>query len=627
MSALPALLCALAILAAQVFYGGLLRPVFALPAFTLVGLAGCLGVVAFFRPGRAQPGLWTVLFGLAFSGWMIWRCSVAPPTAETAGWLRLVLACAVTFFIFAGCSTDSRGRLIFFAILFVAAAIQATLGGYQYIRRVPDMPFDWLSEQLRVWYGARLGGRAHGFFINGNHLAWFLNVVALAAISVTCWARWPSWGRILSGYVAAVAVAGSLVTLSRGGYIGLATGLSVFLFASAVVLIVGAGHHRLAAALALIGGVGVAAISAWMVFSESAVVQQRLSMLTSDVYRPMVFESVARQFQAAPIFGGGPGAFKEAGRVFRGLAVGTDDMFAHNDWAQLAADFGFPALALAFLLAVILASNGLSALAGPLARNMDAQGGVLSNRVAIAFAALCGFASCAAHSFFDFNMQIPANALLAAACAGMLANPGEIASGTKGNLPRTVSGALAAALAIFGGAALIGIVNRDAPGEVTLLQAENALLTGNFDAAIERTASLLERNPADYDARILRGRALLARSASRDYAELRVQDSRRALAEFGAAQSIRPLDALGCIAQAVAFGRARNYAAAEQSAAQAVALFPLYYGGYEILGLALEAQGRDREAARIYSLALALPEASGMRPKLNNLIKKMKVGK
>ncbi|MEX1117460.1 MAG: O-antigen ligase family protein [Terrimicrobiaceae bacterium] len=615
-----AVLCALGILLAQYFYGGLFRQVFAIPGLVAVGVAGLFAGSLIFQRNRPAPRVLALGLTLALAGWLLWRIASAAPTLETESLFQLVLACLVAYLVFATTATSAKTRLTFFGVLFIAAMIQATLGGYQFINKIPTMPFPWASEILRHYYDDRLGSRAHGFFINGNHLAWFLNVAGLAALSAACWARWSAWGRILALYVAAVCFAGCLPTLSRGGFIGLASGLSVFLLLSGYALAFGAGGRRIAALLTLVAGAIIACGSAWFVFTESSTVQARLALLTQDTYRPQIFQSARRLFETSPILGAGAGSFKEAARTYRETPTPADDIFAHNDWLQVSAEFGFPALVLLLLLVVVHFANGLRGLSRQLKQHMAVSVGAASNGAAVQMAALSALTACVVHSFFDFNMQIPANALLAATCAGMLANAG--AHEDSPHRLRAVYLCVVGLVAVAASLWLLVLVAGSSPAQRQHLAIENAYHTRRYDSAIELADEALSQAPNNFDIRLLRARSYLDRSLTRRDPALKIQDTSAARADYEAAAQLRPLDVYHQIGLARALGRLGAFAESGEAASDAIARHPLGFGGYQVLGQIAQAGGRDAEALRFYAISSTLPMSQTSREFLRALQKR-----
>ncbi len=115
---LLAILCALAIAAAQSLYGGVMRPVFALPAYLAVlGVAGILALSALFWRNIPFPALACVASVAAFAGWLFWREMESPDPWLASGYVRLTLACLVIYLLFACIITNPLHRLAFISLL------------------------------------------------------------------------------------------------------------------------------------------------------------------------------------------------------------------------------------------------------------------------------------------------------------------------------------------------------------------------------------------------------------------------------------------------------------------------------------------------------------------------------
>lgn len=105
--------------------------------------------------------------------------------------------------------------------------------------------------------------------------------------------------------------------------------------------------------------------------------------------------------QDFPVFGSGAGSFYVAFPKYRPESIPLFYDYAHNDYAQIAAETGLVGLGLLGLvvvmsLAVALRAQGVRH--DPLMRGM-------------AFACIMGVTSILIHSWVDFNLQIPANAV------------------------------------------------------------------------------------------------------------------------------------------------------------------------------------------------------------------------
>ncbi len=115
-----------------------------------------------------------------------------------------------------------------------------------------------------------------------------------------------------------------------------------------------------------------------------------------------------------PLSGCGLGAYETCFAPYKRSAPAYRDDFAHNDYLQLGAELGLPALAAALCAVGSLLRSGLrAALAEP-----------SFERAVWAVAGLASLAALAVHSLFDFNLYVPANALAFAAVCGLLAAVG-----------------------------------------------------------------------------------------------------------------------------------------------------------------------------------------------------------
>jgi len=618
---LLAILCGLAVVAAQLLYGGAMRPVFALPAFALIGGVGILAVVGVFGRNLPAPnGSCVVAVGL-FGAWLLWREMEATEVWLASGYLRLTLACLIMYGVFAWVLINPFHRLAFCVMVLASALGQAALGAWQFTHAHEGFPLPWMSEQLKLWYAGRFSNLAHGLYLNRNHLAWFLNAAGLLGLSLGCWSRWGLKTKILCLYVALMALAVAVMTGSRGGILGLVAGLGVFFIASGMVLIVGArGRRRLALGI-MTAGLLIAGSGIFLVVENSFFVQNRMQILLEDSYRGYVFDAGLRQFQLEPLLGTGPGSFAYFSRQFRETQALFDDVYAHDDWLQLAADFGFPALALLVIAVILHAANGWRGLLTALRTRMGGSSQPQSHSAALLIAALSCLAAFGVHSAFDFNMQIPANALLAAACMGILANSGveerrrEGAAGFFWRLPGFL---------VLGGMGcwLTWEVWQAAEPEYETLQAENAVLQGDWEAGLVHTEKGQRTGQTNPSLHEMRGTALLLRSYSRSTLAERWADRRDAVGALSTAVILAPLDWRRRLQRLEALMRTGQLQEAAAEAFVTMALNPAHGRAYELYSEILEARGEFSEALRFYTLSRACPGGAWSQSRAADLTKK-----
>jgi cytochrome c-type biogenesis protein CcmH/NrfG len=138
-----------------------------------------------------------------------------------------------------------------------------------------------------------------------------------------------------------------------------------------------------------------------------------------------IWPSAIQQFQLSPTFGTGAGTFLYYGRQFRDPAIQPDPRFAHNDYLQLLAEFGVVGLVTLLFFLFVHARSGWKALDDFITQRNEFEP-FGNTPMALTIGALSAMAAMTIHSIVDFNMHIPANALLMACVCGMLANPKDL---------------------------------------------------------------------------------------------------------------------------------------------------------------------------------------------------------
>jgi O-antigen ligase len=256
-------------------------------------------------------------------------------------------------------------------------------------------------------------GFAHGTYIHRNHFAALLEMVLPFAVAwpVTRMTRRRSGTdttktlrKACLGFTAAALILAAIVySLSRSG-ISVALGSLVLM---ALVVVASRGRGRAALAIAVVGTVlcltGLLAPERLVDrFQGSFDSSGRLS----DV-RVRIWMDTARLIADNPVFGSGLGGFEPALYRYRTAALDSRVDYAHNDYLQALAELGFIGLGIAGVFLAALAAESIRAIRR-------------SGQMPLALPATAALAAIAAHSLTDFNLHIPANALVAAWVAGIV---------------------------------------------------------------------------------------------------------------------------------------------------------------------------------------------------------------
>jgi len=320
--------------------------------------------------------------------------------------IRVVVYAALFFIVMNNLHRQETVSLIGFTMLFLAMGI-ALYGGYQFF-----------SGDNRVWHFQNsYTQRATGTYINPNHFAGFLEMLLPLGIAYTIVGRMKPALRILLGYSSVVIVAGIGISLSRGGWI--ATGLSLILFF--LILLFHRGFRLPAAVALLVIGLGVACFA-----PRSSAIQQRAEItakeLRSTEYtRYRLWLPALELWKESPWLGIGPGHFDTRFTSVRPQEIQAKPDRTHNDYLNTLVDWGIVGLVLVLGALAVIAFGVVKAWrhVGGLAPDL---GNRRSNRFAFVLGASFGLVALLFHSATDFNMHIPANAILAVTLLALLAS-------------------------------------------------------------------------------------------------------------------------------------------------------------------------------------------------------------
>ena len=447
------ILSSMALLGLHVLLGGT-SPSFCIPCYGLMALAGLATSLAPRKAELPRAALWCLTAGAIFFGYVLLRglCSAQAYLARSD--IYMVLAALIIYLTVTLFLTSSRLRIPIVTVILLLGAANFVIAGIQFFKGRNFMPFNFLP---RPDYGAR----ASGFFGCPNHLAGFLEVAMLLGLALACWSRHRLMVRIAAGYATVICAVGIVLTGSRGGYASSIAGLVTFGFVS---LLIAGKWLRREFWIALVATIFLALLAIGFgvrsAVRESEYLQYRVETVNLDVgVRKAMSLAAIQQFQMSPWIGTGSRTYLYYGRQFRDPVIQEDPTFAHNDYAQLLAEYGlFGVASMGLFLAFHIRSAWQSFAtvasartpAGHLKQPMKRSGKGSrsrsawravaredtdrpehqqpafkgSNSLALTAAAVSSVVAYMVHSLVDFNLHIPANACLMAFIFGILANPG-----------------------------------------------------------------------------------------------------------------------------------------------------------------------------------------------------------
>ena len=412
------------------FLTGGTRFVFSLPSYTLIGAAGLFTIFSLRRPG--VPGnIWCLASALLFLGYVLIRALLSPVEYLARPDLLLGIAALIVYLLVALVLTSSKQRLWLTAAILVLAVVNVGLGSFQFMRRETVSLFNFIQP-------ANYGLRATGLYICPNHLAGFLEIGCLLALSLACWSRLKLWIKIGAVYVALACLAGIILTCSRGGYLSTLAGLTAFVALSLVAVRKGIPERFNAALVCALCVVLIGTVLVGRVISRDVTIQLRAQkILDQGDIRVDLWEAALKQAELSPVFGTGSGTFNFYGRYFRKPYIVADPEYAHSDYLQFLAEFGIVGVVALLVFLGFHLWSGWRAFHWFVTDRRQGRGRMLSNSLALTIGAMSIVITYMVHSVFDFNLHIPVNALVVAVAFGMLANPGVSLPFASFQWPRT----------------------------------------------------------------------------------------------------------------------------------------------------------------------------------------------
>lgn len=279
--------------------------------------------------------------------------------------------------------------------------------------------YQFATGSNRVWLVTRpdaYSHRAGGTFISPNNLGGFLEMILPLALAYTLTSRLNAVTKVFTGYAAFAILAGIAVTGSRGSWFSAAGALLVFF-----VVLLFHRAYRLPALVLLIVTVGVAVhFAPKQIFLESRFheLEDPAGKLNDDG-RFAIWRAAVQLWHEDIWWGIGPGHFDYRFGKYRPEIVQASPDRVHNDYLNTLTDWGMIGTAL-IAMAFGLLCVGVFRIWGSVRRLDNTLGDQRSNKLALVLGASVGLLAILLHSAVDFNMHIPANALLAVTLMALL---------------------------------------------------------------------------------------------------------------------------------------------------------------------------------------------------------------
>lgn len=355
------------------------------------------------KPKFLFPPLgWAVL---AFAGYAIGRylaCDVEYIGRQEL--LRILVYTAVFFLVLNNLHRQESTQIIAFTWFGLAVLISF----YAVVQFATKSDLVWNVHSGYV-------GRGSGTYICPNHLAGFLEMLVPLAVAYVFVGRGKPLTRIFISYAVLAMIAGIAVTASRGSWVAVA----VALISLALLLLSHRSFRWPALALLTLLVVG-----GFMANVKTDYFKQRFnrSFVAGKIdldTRMVLWDSAVRMWQDHVWVGVGPGHYDLRFRIYRPPSVQLQPDRAHNEYLNTLADWGVIGMG------IVAGALGLLTVGVvKVWRHVQRDGGVfasnLSDKFAFVLGAAMGLFALALHSVVDFNLHIPANAIVAVTLMALL---------------------------------------------------------------------------------------------------------------------------------------------------------------------------------------------------------------
>ena len=411
---------------------GVLGLVLAILVFSVLafGASGPPGFLAVQWMAVALLVLWTVRFLINPKHRLLWTPVCWPVLAFVLYAIGRYLTADVEYL-----ARQELVRIVVYAVIFFAVINNlhkqepSQIVGLTLIFLAMALSFYALLQFLKDWdqvYGLfdsfekPRGNRKRGSatFVNPNHLAGYLEMVLPLALAFTLTGRFSHLMKVVLAYASVAIFAGLTVTFSRGGWIASAVSLVALFYWT-----VKQREYWKRTLIAL----GVLAVLFTVTFTKARMSVNRIERFDEtqqfDDIRFRLWEPAKVMWKEHFWFGVGPNHFDTRFGEYRPFDYDLQSRpdRAHNDYLNTLADWGLVGTLLVaacwgtFLWQVFTGWRYVQ-------RSQSDLGAKRSNRASFVLGGSLGLLAILVHSYWDFNMHIPANAILAVTLMGLVAS-------------------------------------------------------------------------------------------------------------------------------------------------------------------------------------------------------------
>ena len=277
--------------------------------------------------------------------------------------------------------------------------------------------FQFLTDSTRVWHVfTTYDHRASGTYICPNHLGGLLEMLLPLGLAYTVASRFKPLTKVFMGYATLAMLGGIAATVSRGTFVAATAAL---LFCIGALLL--HRNYRLPALVLVLALVAGGLLFLPRNYSLRARYHRwAMQGKLEDDLRFYMWEPALEVWRENVWWGAGPDHFDYRFRQHRPEVVQKSPDRVHNDFLNALADWGLAGTALVCAAWAWLAAGVWKTWRAVRSSTQELGARRASNKFAFVLGASAGLLAILIHSAVDFNMHIPANAMVAVALMALL---------------------------------------------------------------------------------------------------------------------------------------------------------------------------------------------------------------
>jgi len=286
-----------------------------------------------------------------------------------------------------------RTRLQLRQTVYVIIGVAIFLSVFGFVKLLGVNPFSWWDYPELNQGNVRMTST----FGNPNHLAGYMEMTFFLMLGFLM-TGYKGGQLFLLTYLSLVMLAALMLSVSRGSWFGLLTGMTLMM-----LNLLTSRHFKHKKSLMILTVVASALI--FIVLNSTPVVERIRTIVDQEEMtldaRMTAWEGVIDMIEDHPLLGVGPGTFAIIFTQYQPPGLSSYFNMAHNDYLHFISETGLLLIPVIIWMVIVFFRKSFKKLK---TRSRLIRG--------ITLGAICGVTAMLVHSISDFNLHIPANAML-----------------------------------------------------------------------------------------------------------------------------------------------------------------------------------------------------------------------